>query len=346
MRKLTLLLVVSLLVFMLPSTFAQEEELPTIADLVLQQVDADPAEFTVLMSALEAADPSVMEMFTTPTDYNGWTVFAPTDAAFESTFAALGLPAEDVLANQNLLNLVLAYHVVPMTLTSDVLTGAAGEYYVGTLLPDHPLKITSNDDGTFLVNDVAVVSSDVLASNGVVHVIDGVLVPEGLMEMVAAMASETETDLGTDTVADLTAADENLSTLVSAIGEIAETHPEVVDLVSDPAVQVTIFAPTNDAFGTLSEESLNAVQANTDLLAVLLGYHVLPGIFTADGLTVLGNSIEGGAFDVMTAAGLPVTVTVSDEGINVGGAMVTGTDVLAANGIIHTIDTVILLPVE
>ncbi|MBZ0310223.1 MAG: fasciclin domain-containing protein, partial [Anaerolineae bacterium] len=135
MRKLTLVVAVGLLVFMFPAAFAQEEALPTITDIVLQQVDADPAEFTVLMSALEAADPSVMETFTTPTDYNGWTIFAPTDAAFETTFAALGLPASDVLANQNLLNLVLAYHVVPMTLTSDVLSGAAGEYYVGTLLP-------------------------------------------------------------------------------------------------------------------------------------------------------------------------------------------------------------------
>ncbi|MBZ0306515.1 MAG: fasciclin domain-containing protein, partial [Anaerolineae bacterium] len=170
------------------------------------------------------------------------------------------------------------------------------------------------------------------------------LIPEGLMEMVAATTAKTETP--TETVADLTAADENFSTLVSAIGEIAEAHPEVVGLISDPALQVTVFAPTNDAFGTLSEEALSAVQANTDLLAVLLSYHVVPGIFTADGLTALGNSIEGGTFNVMTAAGLPVTVTVSDEGINVGGAMVTGTNMTAANGIIHTIDTVILLPVE
>lgn len=78
--------------------------------------------------------------------------------------------------------------------------------------------------------------------------------------------------------------------LVSAIGEIAEEHPEVADLVSDPVVQVTVFAPTNDAF--LPEETLNAVQASADLLVV----------------------VEEGRFNVLTAAGMPVQVTVSDEG--------------------------------
>lgn len=341
MRKITIFLV-TLLALSIPTAFAQEET-PTLAELVIQQTEAEPSELTVLLAAVQAADPMILEALTTPTDYNGWTVFAPTDAAFAAAFDTLGVTPEEVLANQNLLNLVLAYHVIPANLPSDILGSVEGEYYVGTLLPDHPLKMT-NDENGLKVNDANIVNGDVQASNGVVHIIDMVLIPEGLMDMAAGMTTETRADGGT--IADAAAANGNLSTLVSAIGEIAEEHPEVVDLVSDPAVQVTMFAPTNDAFGALPEETLSAVQANTNLLAVVLGYHVLPGVFTADGLMALGNMMEEGSFNVLTAAGLPVQVTISDEGIVVGGAPVTTPDLMADNGIVHVVDSVIVPPVE
>lgn len=106
-----------------------------------------------------------------------YTVFAPTNDAFAAALEALGLTAGELLANRELLSSVLTYHVVEGAITSDALE--SGEV---TTVNGAVLTVTVNEDGTVSLTDgqgnsANVVLADVLASNGVVHVIDAVLLP-------------------------------------------------------------------------------------------------------------------------------------------------------------------------
>ena len=152
------------------TTTTTEAMEPTIAEIVAEAAAGDPAEFTVLLAALETAD--LVEAL------NGegpFTVFAPTDAAFAALLEELGVTAEELLANPDLANILL-YHVVSGEfLAADVIGIAPAD--VPTLYDENTVAIAVVD-GNVVINDVAtVVTADVMASNGVVHVIDAVLVP-------------------------------------------------------------------------------------------------------------------------------------------------------------------------
>lgn len=151
------------------------EEMGTIADTVVASTSAETPEFTVLLAAVQAADPSILATLSGAGPY---TVFAPTDAAFASALEALGVTAEELLGNAELLNNVLAYHVVPGQFSAESVIAVAGEggANVATLLSGNSLNITVVD-GAVMVNDATVAAADIYASNGVVHVIDGVLLP-------------------------------------------------------------------------------------------------------------------------------------------------------------------------
>ncbi len=147
----------------------------TIADVVVASTSAETPEFTILLAAVQAADPSILATLSGSGPY---TVFAPTDAAFAAALEALGVTAEELLANTELLNTVLAYHVVPGHFSAETVIAVAGEAgaNVATLLSGNSVNITVVD-GAVMVNDATVVAADVHASNGIVHVIDAVLLP-------------------------------------------------------------------------------------------------------------------------------------------------------------------------
>ncbi len=143
----------------------------TIVDVVLQ-INEETGEFSTLIAALEAADPWVLELLAA-----GWgqrTVFAPTDAAFEATLAELGLTAEELLADQETLTKILLYHVTWGALyAEDVL---AKEYifmlWGGWLLQDG--GVLTDGQG----REAHIVQTDVEADNGIIHVIDNVVLPK------------------------------------------------------------------------------------------------------------------------------------------------------------------------
>jgi uncharacterized surface protein with fasciclin (FAS1) repeats len=147
----------------------------TIADVVVGSTTAETPEFTTLLAAVQAADPSVLATLSGSGPY---TVFAPTDAAFAAALEALGMTADELLANTELLNSVLAYHVVPGHFRAETVVAVAGETgaTVATLLPGTTLSLNVAD-GAVMVNDSTVVAADVHASNGIIHVIDAVLLP-------------------------------------------------------------------------------------------------------------------------------------------------------------------------
>jgi uncharacterized surface protein with fasciclin (FAS1) repeats len=132
---------------------------------------ASPAEFTTLLAAVLAADPSVATVLSGSAPV---TVFAPTDAAFNALFAELGVTPAELLANTTLLTSVLQYHVVPsLALKAEIpvatpITTAQG----GTLRISAGLAITDQRG-----RQSNLIATDTLASNGVIHVIDKVLLP-------------------------------------------------------------------------------------------------------------------------------------------------------------------------
>ncbi len=344
MRKfvvvLTLLVVV--LGMALPVT-AQEEPTQTIAEIVTASAAGDPAEFTVLLAAVAAADPAVLELLSSPEA--SVTVFAPTDAAFAAALEALGMTAEDVLADPLLLNVLLAYHVVPMALPAEAVVAANGAY-VGTVLPDSPLLITASDEGV-MVNESNVVTADVMATNGVIHVIDAVLLPdmEAVNEM---MMMETPETMGTilDTAVAMTTAE--TPEFTSLVGAVTAADPSFVAALGSD-LPYTVFAPTDESFAAvLAALGLDAetLFANTALINGVLAYHVLPGAFTSTGIIGLLEMSEEGTVSIVTLAGIPLPISATEDGASVflnGDPEITVTtaDVYADNGLIHVINGVL-----
>ena len=153
-----------------PPTTAAPTETTVAADEVDIVATAEAAgDFTTLLAAVEAA--GLTETLQGPGPY---TVFAPTDAAFEAALEDLGLTAEELLADTETLTSILTYHVVEGEVPAADVVELDGQS-VATV---NGAEVTITVDGeTVLVNEATVTTPDVFASNGVIHVIDQVLVP-------------------------------------------------------------------------------------------------------------------------------------------------------------------------
>ena len=236
-----------------------------------------------------------------------FTVFAPTDAAFAN------VPAETldaVLADPALLTAILTYHVVGSTaMSSDLMDGMAV-----TTLNGADVTVTINMDGVF-INDAQVTMADIVADNGVVHVIDAVLLPP---------------PPPSNTVVDIIVNSENHNTLETAV-----IAAGLVETLSGDG-PFTVFAPTDDAFAGLPDVTLDAVLADIDLLTAILTYHVA-------GTTALSTDLMDG-MAVTTLNGADVTVTINADGVFINDAQVTVADLVADNGVVHVIDAVLLPP--
>lgn len=157
---------------------------PTIADIVIAA--AGGGGFTTLLAAVQAADPAVLDLLGDPSAEV--TVFAPTDAAFAASLTELGIPAEDLLANTELLTSILLDHVVHGAVPSETVLTLDGES-VEILNSDQFVTITVGDEPSVTLNQgVAPLNGsgvileeglfDIMASNGIVHAIDKVLINE------------------------------------------------------------------------------------------------------------------------------------------------------------------------
>ncbi len=241
-----------------------------------------------------------------------FTVLAPTDEAFAK------LPAKVVnylLSNKEALRNVLLYHVVAGTakaadvLASESLTAANG----------NSLAISLRDGKPF-VNDSAIIATDILASNGVVHVIDTVLVPPGF--------SVPETPALPNLV-DLVVNGEQFSTLETLL-----IKADLVDAVKNG--EFTVFAPTDAAFAKLPSAVVNYLLNNKEALQQVLLYHVVGGTVKAE--QVLQSS------SLMSAAGPSLKISLRDGKPFINDSQIVATDVLASNGVVHVIDTVLVPP--
>jgi transforming growth factor-beta-induced protein len=240
------------------------------------------------------------------------TVFAPNDAAFTALATSLNTDINGLLALPNLSDILL-YHVLGTTVSSAAVTNGA---IVQPLSPTNTLKLTKTSTGNVFANQAQVTVADINATNGVVHVINAVVLPA-------------------NTVADV-AIDNGFSTLVTAV-----VTAELLPAITNPLANLTVFAPTNQAFDNLATSLNTTVNGLLALpnLADILTYHVL-------GSTVLSSAVTNGAIVQPLSATNTLKLTVTSTGnVFVNQAQVTAVDVNADNGVVHVLNAVVL-PVE
>ena len=242
------------------------------------------------------------------------TVFAPTNAAFAALLAELGLSKEALLANKPLLTAVLTYHVLgSRVVRADVplgkaITPVSGGFF--KIESANGLKIT---DGRNRVTTIT--STDIQVSNGVVHLVDRVLLPADKDIVATAMAVP------------------DFSILVEAVAAAG-----LVATLQGPG-PFTLVAPTNAAFAALLAElglTKEALLANTALLTRVLTYHVVPArVLKAEvPVNTAIATVQGQSFTVNPS------LVITDQSLRT--SRITGTDVFASNGVVHTVDRVLL----
>ena len=296
-------------------------QLDTIAEIA-----AGDDRFDTLVAALTEAE--LVDTFADPAA-GPFTVFAPTDTAFGEYLTDSGLTAAELLALENLGD-ILRYHVVAGELSSvDVLaaiTAGGGTAVVETLLGED-ISVTLDGDDVMINGTIMVTAFDIEASNGVIHVIDYVLLPPTPQ---------------LETIAEIAAGDDRFDTLVAAL-----TEAELVDTFADPAAgPFTVFAPTDTAFGEyLTDSGLTAAELLAlENLGDILRYHVVAGeLSSVDVLAAI--TAGGGTAVVETLLGEDISVTLDGDDVMINGTiMVTAFDIEASNGVIHVIDYVLLPP--
>jgi uncharacterized surface protein with fasciclin (FAS1) repeats len=276
---------------------------------VVQLAQATP-DLSILVEAVVAAD-----LATTLSGPGPLTVFAPSNAAFAGLLAELGLTKDQLLADKPLLTAVLTYHVLPdKVLKSQIQLGKAittvqgGFFKIDQKGADLVITDGRNRSSKITVTDVA-------ATNGVVHLVDKVILPADKNIVQTAQALP------------------DFSILVEAV-----VAADLATNLSGPG-PFTVFAPTNDAFAALLAElglTKEQLLANKPLLTSVLTYHVLGArVLKADILPgTQPATVQGETFSI--SASLVVTDKRSRT------AKITATDFFASNGVIHVIDRVIL----
>lgn len=236
-----------------------------------------------------------------------FTVFAPVDAAFaELPEAAVNNLMQP--ENRDTLASLLQHHVVAGSID------AAGVIAAGELesLAGSPLTVATEGDAV-RIGGVRILQTDIRADNGIIHVVEQVMFPEGFA-CIATVAQRSG----------------QFDTLLAAA--------EAAGLKDALSVQgpFTVFAPTDAAFAALPEgtvENLLQPENQADLVR-LLQHHIVPGSLPAD--EVLANeSLE-------TLAGTSLAVTLAGEQAQIGGVNITATNIMAGNGVIHVVDTVLI----
>lgn len=240
------------------------------------------------------------------------TVFAPDDQAFTDLATALGTNVNGLLALPNLQDILL-YHVVGAVVPSSAVTNGA---IVQPLSPTNTLKVTATASGSVFVNHAQVTAVDLFATNGVVHVLNNVVLPA-------------------ETVADV-AIDNGFTTLVAAV-----IQAELLPALTNPLSNLTVFAPNNAAFQDLVDElgiTIPELLSIPELSEILL-YHVL-------GSTVPSSAVTNGAIvqPLSMLNTLKLTATTSGD-VFVNQAEVIAVDITASNGVVHVLDEVVF-PIE
>lgn len=221
---------------------------------------------------------------------------------------ALNTDINGLLALPNLAD-VLKYHVLGSSVKSSQITNGQ---IVQPLSSSNTLKLTLTSTGSVFVNQAQVTTADVTADNGVVHVLDNVVLP-----------SKTVLDV---------AIDNNFTSLVAAV-----VKAELLPALSNPLTQFTVFAPTNAAFDSLAialGTDLAGLLANPDLKNILL-YHVTNG-------NLLAKDLTNGDLNMLSNTKAKIILDATTQVITINNIPIVLADVKADNGVAHVINKVML----
>lgn len=260
--------------------------------------------FKTLVAAVQAAG-----LVETLSGKGPFTVFAPTDEAFAK------LPAGTVESllkpeNKDKLVAILTYHVVPGLVTAKDVKTMKAKTVNGQ---EVSLKVSASG---VTIDAAKVIKTDIMTSNGVIHVIDSVILPK-------------QPEPKTPNIVETAVAAGSFKTLVAAVQAAG-----LVETLSGNG-PFTVFAPTDEAFAKLPAGTVESLlkPENKDKLIAILTYHVVPGKVTSKDVK---------SMKAKTVNGQEVSLKVSDWGVTIDGAKVVKVDIMTSNGVIHVIDSVIL----
>lgn len=275
---------------LLPSAIRKALETPNMVDLA-----EEAGNFSTLLSAAEETGLTTTLQFLSP-----FTLFAPTDDAFselpEGTLEGL---------SEEQLRSILLYHVLGAQVASTDLDPAQNV----ESLTDEQLYITSDDEGVVINGSSNVVTANLEATNGIIHAVDQVLMPNNLLNVVEIAQKRYD-----------------LTTLVDLV-----VQQDLAGILSGDG-PFTIFAPNNEAFDAISGDLAGL---NSEEVTEVLTYHVI-------GDEILSSEIADGTSTVQTLQGESLTIIKSDDGVTVNGSSVLTVDLQGTNGVIHLIEDVLL----
>ena len=278
-----------------------------------KQTQGESSEHTIVATAVAAGDFNTLAKALQVADLvnalegtGPFTVFAPTDEAFAK------LPAgtlESLLKpeNKGQLQAILKYHVLSGKVMAKEVVGRSG----AVTLNGQMVNFTSRD-GKVMADNARIVKTDIACSNGVIHVIDAVILP------------------ASDNIVDTARKAEMFNALL-----IAATKAGLAETLAGEG-PLTVFAPTDEAFAKLPEGTLQNLlkPENREKLATILKYHVVSGRVYSPEALALGQA--------QTLAGQRITIKADGGAVRVNDAQVVKADLDVSNGVIHVIDTVLL----
>jgi transforming growth factor-beta-induced protein len=292
----------------------------SLADILIQSASAESAELTLLLFAISEADPALLTRLSVP-DAN-LTILAPSDEAFVEFMRTYNLSLSDLVANPVMLNEIVRYHILDDKLSSAEIS--AGESLT-TLLPDNTILVTIQRNNVRLNASSQIVRDGFEANNGILHLIDEVLLPQTALNSLLGIANTPE--VANRTIVEILQSREELSTFALAL-----ERNGLLETLSDTSQNFTLFAPTNAAF--------EALELSTENLTVeMLLYHAFD------------NALDSSDFvnqpTMTTLQGAEIEVTMTEEGLLLNGtALVLEANIVASNGVLHIIDEVLLIPAE
>ena len=292
------------------------------ADIVDTAVSA--GKFTTLVAAVKAAG-----LVETLKGEGPFTVLAPSDDAFSKIPASA---IQDLLKpeNKDKLTAILTNHVIQGSAMAADVQGMESV----TVLGGGELPVVVKD-GSVMIGEAKVVKADIECANGVIHVIDTVLMPteKAAGSEEAAMGSGTKAAEPQDIV-DTAVGAGKFNTLVAAV-----QAAELVETLKGEG-PFTVFAPSDDAFAKVPEATLATLlkPENKEMLQGILTYHVVPGKVMAADVVGLETAT--------TANGQDLEIVTEEGVVTINGSKVIATDIECENGVIHVIDTVLMPKTE
>lgn len=281
-----------------------DDDSPTQNNSITDIASGNP-NFSILVDALTRAD-----LAETLDQEGTYTVFAPTNDAFMNFLDANGFESLDDVPVATLTQVLLNHVVSGTNLSTGLTTGYVKTLAKGSASSTNTLSMFINTASGVRLNGVSsVTTADIMADNGVIHVVDAVI--------------------GLPTIVTHATANPNFSTLATLL-----TEQELVGTLNGTASSpFTVFAPLNSAFDTATLNLYGGL--NSTQKTAVLTYHVVPGA------NVLSNAIPSGPITTFETGTFTISGTViTDEQSRA--TNIVATDVQASNGVIHAVNQVLL----